>query len=303
MYEPPHTYVDVSEMNGRKDKNSGLEKRIQNLAIFRILVILLVILLCLTFVSITMAGYSLGQYSGLDKRLNELSENPDKDVTEPQQQNPVYYSSYKGIKEKQPGATSGVYKMIVSGTVVPLDLYCDMTTAGGGWTLVYSYGYTDYENFRSSPNAVTPIPNWTKGKDGNFLHNNVEVSTTPPLNENERGALEFHLWNNIGSEFMVKSTINNWIKCKPGSGSLVAMTTGTITCQTVHEVLDCFEQAKIPNKLQVGTIAPHLVSDSTIYYYWDGSTTKDWPVADPCGKTQENQKKGVPNPGGAIFIK
>ena len=41
------------------------------------------------------------------------------------------------------------------------------------------------------------------------------VSTTIPLNENRREAMEFSWWSLIGSEFLVKSNINNWLACSP----------------------------------------------------------------------------------------
>ena len=41
----------------------------------------------------------------------------------------------------------------------------------------------------------------------------VEVSTSPPSTEREPGAIDFSLWKFIGREVMVKSNINNWLRC------------------------------------------------------------------------------------------
>ncbi len=41
----------------------------------------------------------------------------------------------------------------------------------------------------------------------------VPVSTTPPADETLYGALDFMLWREIGTSFLIKSTINNWIHC------------------------------------------------------------------------------------------
>ena len=35
--------------------------------------------------------------------------------------------------------------------------YCDKEMDGGGWTLVYSYTFTDNEHFEDETNAVTPV--------------------------------------------------------------------------------------------------------------------------------------------------
>ena len=39
------------------------------------------------------------------------------------------------------------------------------------------------------------------------------------------------------------------------------------------------------------------------YYHWDESLAQKFPVHDPCGNAATNQKTGVRNPGGAIYIR
>jgi hypothetical protein len=186
-----------------------------------------------------------------------------------------------------------------SGTTVPV--YCDMTTAGGGWTLVWVYGFTSYGNFSGGGNAVTPRPNWAVP-----ANNTVTVSTTTPTDPTSPGAMSFLRWRTFGTDVLVTSNINHWIECTPGTGSLVAMTQGTVTCQVVKVIANrCTTNAPTqfyPQSLNTG---PSLNNGGSgnFYYFFDGSTSNDWPTHDPCGQNQTNQLTGVTNPGGAVYVR
>jgi hypothetical protein len=208
------------------------------------------------------------------------------------------------IKTLNNQSMSGVYLIQLnisdeanSNITLPLEVYCDMDTYGGGWTLVYSYTFTNYDDFFDYSNAITPRPTWSSSTA------DVEISTDAPLNETAFGAMNYELWLNIGEEFLIKSNINDWIICQPNGGSLVRGIDGDLSCINIKNVATACEGVQ-PYRITWGSSCGPRIYASTTFYRFDGSKQSCYPSHDPCdsGPTQ-NHKRNVPNPGGKIFLR
>ena len=127
-----------------------------------------------------------------------------------------------------------------------------METAGGGWTLVWSYTFTNYHQFDSNSNAVTSVPTWNVAGS-----NNVEISRKVPLGETDYGAIDFPKWKNIRVEVLIKSNINSWISCEPISGNVVLYVEGEITCTVLKEVTEKCKGYDAPNAFSETNYGPH----------------------------------------------
>ncbi|KXJ26690.1 hypothetical protein AC249_AIPGENE9244 [Exaiptasia diaphana] len=171
---------------------------------------------------------------------------------------------------------------------------------GGGWTLVWSFHFNTYSTFKDPNNYIKPTPK-------NFVNGPV-ISDTPPQNETDMNAIDFNIWKTIGSEFLVKSNINNWVACLPKGGNLVTKTEGTLDCRFIKQIVtDKPECKEVPGEFKGKNHGQALLGKTTgkPMYYFEKSDSHlpHWPVHDPCGLSEANHKKDVVNPHTNVYIR
>jgi len=107
---------------------------------------------------------------------------------------PGSYNSCKEIKDNNPGATDGLYTIDPDGEggADPFECYCDMTTDGGGWTLVTVH---------------------SDDGEANWTYNNRELY----YNETFIGSIN-HLHRDYKGEAMVRLTFHDVLTVHAPSG-------------------------------------------------------------------------------------
>ena len=134
------------------------------------------------------------------------------------------------------------------------------------------------------------------------------ISTTPPESEDDLASTRYSEWHLFGQTFLIKSDINHWVLCSPGHGSIVDLPsrTGQLPCRIVHYQSTCTDTDgvyELSNDMSTGfQLSIRQNGDTSIMYFWDGSTSFYFPTHDPCAMNEANHTP-LSNPKGWLYIR
>ena len=155
----------------------------------------------------------------------------------------------------------------------------------------------------SKYNAVTSTPSWPVDDS---IDEMSLVSFDPPNDLVRYGASNFSVWQSTGEEFMIKSSVNNWLACVSNTGSLVRYEEGSVTCRLIRSITSiCPDLPTTEFWFYRYVCGAELnIKDEwrTKFYYLDGCLNKRWPAHDPCGQRQRNHLKDL-WPQGQIWVR
>jgi hypothetical protein len=102
--------------------------------------------------------------------------------------NPSDTNGYHYVYDGSTG--SGTYKIMPKGAIKPFEVYCDMDTDGGGWTLVLLH----------SQYQTDPTPTWNEA----INNNNVEGDFANGLDTGVNLLFGLKYWNKLGKTLRVE---------------------------------------------------------------------------------------------------
>ncbi len=128
------------------------------------------------------------------------------------------------------------------------------------------------------------------------------------------GAVDYSLWQYLGREILIKSSINDWLVCKAKPNVTIFEPVSKrqnyvyypMSCRNIKDVTPKCDR-NTPDTLVWTEYGLSLIVlerrfERGTFYSWDTERT-GWPIHDPCASSRQKHNKVVSEPYGAIFIR